>query len=136
MGYERRKLAAWFVTVLLVGLCLWPKSWMPAGKHESAPGIPNADKVAHFGLFACYAMAWMRTGPLSRRRTALVVASVVGMAIGTEVLQGIPFLGRDPDVLDCVADGLGGLFGVALVAGAGGALGMSDEAGDEQPETG
>jgi hypothetical protein len=133
--YERRKLAACLGTALLVGLCLWPKTWMPT-KQETGPAAPNVDKVAHFALFACHAMLWMRTGRLERGRTLMVIGSVLFLAAGTELVQGLSIIGRDPDKLDCLADVLGGLFGVALVAGAGGALGMPDEAVDEQPESG
>ncbi len=120
-------------TALLVALCLWPKAWMPKKDESAGRSLPHADKVVHFALFASYAILWMRTGPLERRRTAMVAASVLVLAIGTEALQGLPVIGRDPDLLDCLADVLGGTFGVMLVHGAGGALGIVDEDGDEEP---
>ena len=130
MPRDRRKLLAWLGTCLIVTLCLWPKTWLPA-REASPRNAPHADKVIHFAMFAVFGLLWMRVGPVSRARVGLVLAAAVALAIGTELLQGLPLIARDPDPFDAIADVLGGAMGVALVTAAGNTLGVDPEESTE-----
>lgn len=75
----------------------------------------SADKVAHvveyFVLGLLLARAWTATLPPARLFTPIVIAMVMGIAIGAgdELFQRtVP--GRDSNVYDLLADGLGVLF--------------------------
>ena len=126
MTRDRRKILAWLGTCLVIALCLWPKTWLPAP--EASPrNAPHADKVIHFAMFAVFGLLWMRVGPVSRVRVALVLAAAVALAVGTELLQGLPLIARDPDRFDALADILGGAMGIALVRAAGNTLGVDSE---------
>lgn len=113
----RRTLLPWGATLLLLTLCLLPKSWIPRG--ETGPGaLPHLDKVIHFGMFAGVGLLWACAGPSpfpSRSRAVGVLAASFALAVGTELAQGIPAIDRDPDVLDATADAAGALAGVGVV---------------------
>jgi VanZ family protein len=122
MTFLRRMLLPWSVTLVLVGLCLMPRSYVPSG--EKVPKLfPNVDKVVHFGMFAGFALGWMFAGPTltpSRSRAVWVLAASLALAAGTELLQGLPQVGRDPSLYDMLADAAGGLasvFGLAWLRG-------------------
>jgi VanZ family protein len=105
---------AW--TALLLGLCLAPARVIPDEQTFSIRRyIPWFDLVVHFTLFAGFALNWMRA--LSTPwRWRFVLASGVLLAIGTELAQGLAFIGRDPDVRDALADGVGLTIGLAAAA--------------------
>lgn len=127
MSRDRRKYFAWFGTVLIVALCLWPKNLMPTSE-TSSKNPPHADKVVHLAMFAVFGLLWMRVQPSSRSTAMFVFLAGVGLAIGTEVAQGLPLIARDPDPLDALADVAGTVVGIALVMGAGDTLGVDSEA--------
>ena len=64
---------------------------------------PGLDKVGHFGVFGlllwCLGVLFTRV-----RRMALAIAALL-IGIATEVIQGMT--GRDAEMLDVLADGLG-----------------------------
>ena len=119
MTLDRQTRVAWLGTLVVVGLCLWPKSWMPI--NESAARTPtHVDKVIHFAMFATFGILWTRGRTPATKHAALVFAGAVVLAVATELLQGIPAIGRDSDPLDALADVVGGFMGIALVSAAGG----------------
>ena len=126
MSRDRRKHFAWFGTVLIVALCLWPKNLLPTSE-TSSKNPPHADKVVHLAMFAVFGLLWMRVHPSSRSTAMFVFLAGVGLAIGTEVAQGLPLIARDPDPLDALADVVGTVVGIALVMGAGDTLGVDFE---------
>jgi hypothetical protein len=122
MTLLRRTLLPWLATAVLVGLCLLPKAWMPHGE-GSSQSIRHLDKVIHFGMFAGFAFCWAiagRSPSPSRSRVAGVLAVSFALAVGTELLQSLPQIQRDPDPFDALADVVGALAGAgaAVVLGA------------------
>jgi hypothetical protein len=67
----------------------------------AVPGEPN-DKVQHIAAFATLALLGSFAFPAATLFRLLVSLSVFGALI--EVVQGIPALHRDSDILDWVAD--------------------------------
>ncbi len=117
MTMLRRTLLPWLATLVLLVLCLYPKTWMPRGE-EGPRLIPHLDKLIHFSLFAGFGLCWLLAGPSlrpSRKRIVGVLATSFALAAGTELLQGLPQIGRDPDLLDALADVVGGLASVSFV---------------------
>src|SRR4051794_16855311 len=114
MTHLRRVLLAYASTLVLVTLCLLPKSWFPGD--EAAPKtIPHLDKVVHFTMFAGFGLCWACAGPSpspTRSRAAGVLAAAFALAVGTELAQGLPQIRRDPDTLDALADAVGAVAGV------------------------
>jgi VanZ family protein len=118
MPRDRWTLYAWAATLVLLGLCLLPKRYVPAGE-RIGPSIPHQDKVVHFVMFGAFGLCWSRAGqPLATRPTRLRVALVLGaaavLAVATELLQGLDAIHRDPDVFDALADFAGAVAGVAV----------------------
>lgn len=65
------------------------------------PGEPS-DKVQHVAAFATLALLGSFAYPLTALTALLVRLSLFGAAI--EIIQAIPVLHRDSDVLDWIAD--------------------------------
>ncbi len=126
MSRDRRKHFAWFGTVLIVALCLWPKNLLPASE-TSSKNPPHADKVVHLAMFAVFGLLWMRACPESRSKATFIFAAGVVLAIGTELAQGLSLIARDPDPLDALADVVGTAIGIALELGAGATFGADSE---------
>ena len=116
---DRRTSLACVGTFVIVGLLLWPKTWMPL-KETSSSAPKHVDKVIHFAMFAAFGILWTRGRVPNARYSGMVIGAAVILAVGTELSQGLPAISRDPDVLDALADILGALMGIALVTGAGG----------------
>ena len=103
--------SAW--TVVILALCLVPSYWLPVAEPRLSPSqflLPH-DKIVHFGMFAILSFLWMRVMP-TRGWTARVVVGGLALAILTELGQGLPMIGRDPDRLDALADAVGTFVGV------------------------
>lgn len=97
---------AFFATALLSTVA----ALMPSIPFE--PNFEFEDKVKHFAIFALLAgLAWFGF-PQAPRRLILERLSFLGAAI--EVLQSIPALHRDCDVLDWATDTLA--VGIALLS--------------------
>ena len=75
-------------------------------------GIPISDKVIHFSLFAALAM----TGRLAGIPPVQLAVGLVAYAGVSEVLQTVLPINRDGDILDAVADTLGALTGIGVIA--------------------
>lgn len=74
------------------------------------PSPPGVDKAVHVALFAALALSgrWAGVG-----RTAVSVL-LIGYAAVSEVVQGLPAIGRSASVADWLADVAGVLLGLAL----------------------
>jgi hypothetical protein len=105
---------AW--TILLLAMCLAPARVIPDEKTFSLRKyIPWYDLIVHFTLFAGFALNWIRALGATLR-WALVPAAGLLLALGTEWAQGFPFIQRDPNLLDGLADGAGLIGGLAAAA--------------------
>lgn len=97
-------------TVVILVLCWTPSTWIEqAEKKTPFYGIPNLDKVVHWGIFVVFTVLWLRTSP-SRRRYAWVALAGLGLAAITEIVQKLPQIGRDGSLDDTMTD----LIGVAI----------------------
>jgi VanZ family protein len=94
-----------FAVAVLVSLAVL---FAPPSDVPSSP--PGVDKVVHFSLFLVLALTARWAGV---RRTGLAVV-LVGYAAVSEVVQGLPVVGRDASVFDWCADVLGVAAGLAL----------------------
>ncbi len=94
-----------FAVVVLVSLVVLftPASGVPVA-------LPGLDKVVHAVLFLCLAVSgrWAGAGRDLLGGVLLVYAAV------SEVVQGLPALGRSMSLADWGADAVGVLIGLAL----------------------
>jgi VanZ family protein len=108
-AYKRRaRLAAVLWTLLIFIACLWP------GKDIPDIQVPFIDKWVHFVLFGVFAFLWLCGYPRRGWRTPVLIL-LVSVFTGwlVEELQGaLPALGRTKDMMDALADSVGGLLGV------------------------
>ena len=84
-------------------------------------GVDSGDKLAHlllYGVLGALALraAWNPTHPL---RSIMVVALGVALFGAADELHQLIIPGRSADLVDWVADSIGGLTGAALVAATG-----------------
>jgi VanZ family protein len=93
------------VVVLSLVVLFSPGSDVPSG-------IPISDKVIHFSLFAALAV----TGRLAGIPPLRLAIGLVAYAGVSEVLQTVLPINRDGDIRDAIADTLGSLAGIGLVA--------------------
>lgn len=106
-----RSLAMLWTLLIFIG-CLTPARQIP---HVD---VPMADKWTHFVLFGGFTFLWLCARPLLSGRW-LVSLFFIALALGAliEGLQGtLTFLGRSMELMDVVADALGGLLGIVLFA--------------------
>ena len=105
--------SAW--TVVLVALCLAPSCWLPVveAKWSYSHFLLPLDKIVHFGMFAILSFLWMRVMPTGGR-TAQVSLGGLALAILTELGQGLPMIGRDPNTADALADAVGMFAGLGV----------------------
>lgn len=81
---------------------------------EFEPTFAYADKVKHFAVFALLAtLAWFGFPQAPQR---LIVERLSFLGAGIEVLQSIPVLHRDCDVLDWATDTVAVVIAVLLLA--------------------
>jgi len=109
-----------FTTAVLWTLVILTMCWLPGELVREVEGessvfrIPHLDKLIHWGIFAGFAVLWLRVGE-SRRRYAWVVLAGVGVAALTEVVQAlVPAIHRDGEIGDFLIDGLGVITGIAV----------------------
>ncbi len=97
--------AIWTVVVLILLI-------VPATMVSSA-GVPHADKVAHFGVFAVLGLLWMAAlrRPIPQRSLFVFVGGVA-FGILTEYLQASHTAGRQGELGDVLADTLGLVAGI------------------------
>ena len=106
---QARFLAMLWTLLIFIG-CLTP------GKDLPHVAVPLIDKWTHLVLFGGFTFLWFCARPVrttSRMLSLFFIAAALGIFI--EILQGtITSLGRSMELLDVVADGLGGLLGIGL----------------------
>ncbi|MGY1604831.1 VanZ family protein [Geodermatophilus sp. SYSU D00815] len=99
-----------FAVAVLVSLAVL---FAPAGDVPAAP--PGVDKLVHLLLFAVLAVSGRWAGlPRAPLAGLLVLYAAV-----SELLQGLPFLGRSVSLADWVADVAGVLLGLLVWAALG-----------------
>ena len=92
----------------VVGLVSLAVLFAPASDVPFAPA--GVDKVVHLALFAALAASGRWAGVGARALAVLLL----GYAALSEVVQGLPALGRSMSLGDWVADAVGVLLGLAL----------------------
>ena len=99
---------AW--TLLIFVACLLPAKDIPE------IDVPLLDKWVHFLLFGLFAFFWLCSWPY-RSIKFLAAVFLISLFYGwlIETLQrSFPSLGRNYELMDIVADGIGGFLGVAF----------------------
>jgi hypothetical protein len=105
-----RLAAAIFWTLAIMAACwLSPRILQEVEKSSSLFEVPDLDKVVHWGIFCVFAVLWLRAYRSSRRYWLIAFAGLA-LAVTTEVVQNMPFIQRDGNVPDAIAD----LTGVAI----------------------
>lgn len=109
----RRTMAVLWTFVILT-LC-----WMPRGmvnrleQETSWFETRHFDKFVHAAIFTVFSILWIRASTSTRRRLWTAVAAAV-LAVVTEVVQELGFIGRDGNIPDALTDLAGALAGLAL----------------------
>jgi uncharacterized membrane protein YccC len=100
-----------------MGLCWLSPRWVHEleKKTPSWFEFPDLDKVVHWGLFCVFTLLWLRTSK-SRHRYWAVALGGLALAVITEVGQNLPFIHRDGNVPDAIADFIGVLIGLAVAS--------------------
>ncbi len=97
-------------TLLILVACLTPSPEIPK------VDIPLIDKWTHVVLFGIFSFLWLCAKPVLTVKwvmSLLIISIAFGAAV--ELLQGtLTFLGRSAEFMDAVADGLGGIVGIAV----------------------
>jgi hypothetical protein len=94
-----------FASVVVLSLVVL---FTPARDVPGAP--PGVDKLVHGVLF----LALAATGRWAGLRPAVLLPALVVYAAGSEVLQGLPAIGRTTSAADWLADVAGLVTGLAL----------------------
>jgi VanZ family protein len=103
---------AW--TALILIACLTPRELLPDEDRTGlALGLAHPDKLVHFSLFAVFAVLWCRVRQPRIRPVYVLVAGVL-LAGLTELAQELPFIHRDGDIWDALADSLGAVAGTVV----------------------
>jgi VanZ family protein len=104
-----RFLATLWTLLILLG-CLAPSKDLPE------VNVPLIDKWTHFVFFGGFTFLWLCAYPKNKKRWLFNIFFVsVCFGCFIEIMQGaLPFLGRSSEVLDILADSIGGALGVGL----------------------
>ncbi len=101
-------------TIVILILCWMPKSVIEEVEEGSRWfDIPNLDKVVHWGIFVVFTVLWLRIGT-SRWRYAWVVLGGLALAAVSEIVQNLPWIGRDGELDDGITDMIGVLLGLII----------------------
>lgn len=117
MGGNRRW--KWVALATIWTLAIMALCWLPmpifanSDVGRRAGKIPNIDKLIHAGIFAVFALLWLRAIP-GKRRFVTVCLAGAALAAVTEIVQSLPVLDRDGDVVDAAADMAGVLAACVL----------------------
>jgi hypothetical protein len=108
------------VTAVLWTVGILTMCWLPGEllqeveRGSSFFQIPYLDKLIHWGIFAGFAVLWLRLEE-SRRRYAWVVLAGIGLAALTEIVQAlVPSIHRLGEIADFLIDALGVAGGIAF----------------------
>jgi VanZ family protein len=102
---------AWFLDGLLIATAITVASLLPA---HDLPALGISDKLEH--AVAYLLLAFWFASVMARRDYPYLVLALLAFGGGIEIAQGLMGLGREADLLDLAADGVGVLAGVALAA--------------------
>lgn len=111
--------AALWTAAIIIGCSI------PPSRLASVEPALTFDKLAHFGLFAIFAVLWLRglcppcsSPPWSRFRRLGGLMFVIGIlfAAGTELYQHLLPMKRTADPYDALADGAGLAVGIGMYA--------------------
>ncbi len=106
---QARFIALLWTLLIFIG-CFTPGNELPK------VNVPLIDKWVHLVMFGGFSFFWLCANPkinLYRLSGLLLTSITLGSAI--ELLQGLlKFLGRSMELMDAVADSLGGLLGILL----------------------
>jgi VanZ family protein len=100
---------AWFLAGLLIATAITVTSLLPA---RDLPALGISDKIEH--AVAYLLLAFWFASVMARRDYVYLVLALLAFGGGIEIAQGLMGLGREADLLDLAADGVGVLAGVAL----------------------
>jgi len=106
---QARFLAMLWTLLIFIG-CFTP------GQDIPKVDMPLIDKWTHFVLFGGFTFLWLCARPVRKARW-LVILFIIAALLGSfiEVMQGaLSFLGRSMELMDAVADALGGALGIGL----------------------
>ncbi len=106
---QARFLAMLWTLLIFIG-CFTPSKDIPK------VDVPLIDKWVHFVLFGGFTFLWLCTSPaITLRRLVTIFLIAFGLGAFIEVMQGILiFLGRSMELMDAVADSIGGLLGIGM----------------------
>ena len=106
---QARFLALLWTLLIFIG-CLTPGQDLPK------VNVPLIDKWTHLILFGGFTFLWLCARPVRTTpwlMSLFLIATGLGAAI--ELLQGwLTFLGRSMELMDGVADAIGGALGIGL----------------------
>ena len=100
---------------MLWTLLIFIGCFMPA-KEIPDVHVPFIDKWVHLVLFGGFTFLWLCARPKINFKS-LIGMFLIAVALGAfiEIMQGIlTFLGRSMELMDAVADSVGGLLGIRL----------------------
>jgi VanZ family protein len=113
LGLFRMTMAVLWTLVIAI-ICWIPKEVVEEIEDKSSWfEIHRLDKLIHAGIFLVFSILWIRAFVSPRRRLWIALGSA-GLAILTEVVQGLSIIGRDGSIPDAVTDFVGALIGIAL----------------------
>jgi hypothetical protein len=108
--FRRVVAIAW--TLIILTLCWIPRAVVHTIERDgSFFQLPNFDKFVHAGIFAVFAITWLRSLRGSRAKFIVGLSGVL-LAVLTEVVQESSFIRRDASLGDVVADSTGLLLGL------------------------
>jgi VanZ family protein len=102
---------AWFGFGLLIASLITIACLLPA---RDLPALGLWDKLEH--AIAFFVLAFWFASVIARRDFFYLSCALVAFGGGIEIAQGLMGLGREADILDLVADGVGILVGAGLAA--------------------
>lgn len=113
---DRIRRIAWFWTLLILVVSWIPNQRLPSESiNEFSLQIPHLDKWVHAGMFGVFGFLWLFSGSVSRGRVAMILSAGLGLALLTELGQGLDLVGRETSL----GDGLADLAGLILAVGLG-----------------
>lgn len=106
---QARSIAIVWTLLIFIG-CLMPAKDIPK------VDVPLIDKWTHFVMFGGFSFLWLCARPVHTPKYALIILLLsVFTGCFIEYLQGtFTSLGRSMELMDAVADSIGGLLGIAL----------------------
>ncbi|ULQ51203.1 VanZ family protein [Flavihumibacter fluvii] len=119
LQFLRKKFLPYIWLVILHILLLIP---MAGSKEQELTFVPQLDKMVHTGLYAILTALWTlmiyQNKSLNKQQktnwTIVLVILAIGDGIAIEFLQKTPWIHRDFDWFDAVADGIGAISGIFI----------------------